>query len=175
MESKGKRTPRTAVPAEPAAPHRTERPEPAPVDVPAADVVVERIEAQPPILDTTTEPAAPPPAKPSGTAEKGRDFFELMTESRSAMIRAFASLSDEFASLTQRNIDTAAQTAIGMLAVKTWVDAVAVNSGFARTSLDHWLGSTAKVSELGVKFAIESSKPFVLKFTKVLGEARPGG
>jgi hypothetical protein len=151
MESKGKRTPRTAVPAEPAAPHRTERPEPAPVDVPAADVVVERIEAQPPILDTTTEPAAPPPAKPSGTAEKGRDFFELMTESRSAMIRAFASLSDEFASLTQRN------------------------SGFARTSLDHWLGSTAKVSELGVKFAIESSKPFVLKFTKVLGEARPGG
>jgi hypothetical protein len=175
MDSKGRRTLRTAAPADPAAPHRVEGPEPAPVDVPATEprteVVAERIaqQAQPATTDAPTAPV-----KPTGSADKGRDLFELMTESRSAMIRTLASLSDEFASLTQRSIDTAAQTAIGMLAVKTWADAVAINSGFARTSLDQWFGGTAKVSELGVKFAIESSEPFVAKLTKVLSEARPG-
>jgi hypothetical protein len=88
-------------------------------------------------------------------------LFAIIAESRTALARGIESMSDEWASFVRHSIDVTADTAIRMLAATTWSDAVAVNARFARTSYDRWLDSSTKVSELGVKTAFESSKPFI--------------
>jgi hypothetical protein len=93
--------------------------------------------------------------------------------SRTALARGIEALSDEVATFTRHHLDTTTDTAIRMLRVKTWAEAVAVNTGFARASFDHWLDSTAKFSELGVALAVESSKPFVAELGKTWSATRP--
>jgi hypothetical protein len=175
MESKGRRTPRMAAPADASTPLAApEATEPVRVDKPAeetvapADVVVQRISPPLPV----PLPAPAPAALPS--AEVGRDIFDIIAESRAALARGVEAMSDEFASFARHSIDTTARMAIRMLGVRTWADAVALNASFARTSFDHWLDSTAKVSELGVKLAVESSRPFAVKLGKAWGSARLG-
>ena len=83
-------------------------------------------------------------------------------------------MSEECAGFARQSIDTTANTAIQMLAIKTWSDAVAVNTSFARKSYDQWLDSAAKVFELGVKLAYESAKPFVSRFGRLCSGAQAG-
>ncbi|HEY2540584.1 MAG TPA: phasin family protein [Stellaceae bacterium] len=114
-------------------------------------------------------PIAPSLPAPVTAADPGveRDLFAVIGESRAALARTVESMSDELASYARHSIDTSANTAIQMLAVTTWSDAVAVNAKFARTSYDQWLDSSAKVSELGVKLAYESSKPLMSRFERI--------
>jgi hypothetical protein len=51
---------------------------------------------------------------------------------------------------------------------------MALNTGYVRAGFDQWLDSSSKVSELGMKLAAESSKPFVTKFGQVWSGTRPG-
>ena len=101
-------------------------------------------------------------------------MLAAIAESRAALARAVESMSDELASYARHSIDASANTAIKLLAVTTWSDAVAVNANFARTSYDQWLDSTAKVSELGVKLAYESSKPLMSRFERIWRGAGAG-
>jgi phasin family protein len=118
-------------------------------------------EPPPPIaLAAASEPAFSLPVSAAPAGREG-DLFAIIAESRSALARGVESISDEFASFVRHSIDVTADTAIRMLAATTWSDAVAVNARFARTSYDRWLDSSTKVSELGVRTALESSKPFV--------------
>jgi hypothetical protein len=166
MESKGRRAPRLAAPAETSAPLAP----PAPTD-PVNTEWIEEDTAPPP--ESAVPPALPPqvvaPASaaaadtPSRAADGALDVFDLIAEARAALARGAESMNDELASFARHSIDATAHTAIRWLGVKTWAEAVAVNTGFARTSFDQWLDSTAKVSELGVKLTLESSKPFVSK------------
>jgi hypothetical protein len=145
-------------------------------------VNIERLEDEPVSPQHMVERISPPPSEPhavpaqktEASAAVEHEIFAIIAESRAVMARSVESISDEFASFTRQSIDTSAQTAIQMLGAKTWADAVAINTGFARTSYDHWLDSAAKVSELGIKFAFESSKPFVSRIGKVLGGDAPG-
>jgi hypothetical protein len=51
-----------------------------------------------------------------------------------------------------------------MLEVKTLSDAIEVNTGFTCNSLDTLVGGSAKLSELGVRLAAETSQPIVAQF-----------
>lgn len=196
MESRGRRTPRIAAPAEtplprmtPAAanPLRIDKPPEAPL--PPPELVVQPISPpmpapSPNILTSTAlsdpissaalpaPPAVTPPAPPMA-AEIGADIFAAVARSRTTLARGIEALSDEVANFARHNLDTTTHTAIRMLGVRTWADAIAVNTGFARASFDHWLDSTAKVSELGLNLAFESSKSFVSEFGKVWSVGRP--
>ena len=108
-------------------------------------------------------------------ANLGEDAFAAIEEARSAMARGFHALSDEIMGLTRCGIDTSARTAIEMLSVKTFSDAITVNSSFARASFDNWLDGSAKFTELGVKLAVESARPFLTRLSKSWTYApRPG-
>ncbi len=87
----------------------------------------------------------------------------MLTESQAAVSRALQALGDELACYARRSMETMARTAIDTLAVKTWSDAVALNSRLARTSFDQWVDTAAKVSELGIKVSTEAAKPFLAK------------
>jgi hypothetical protein len=134
--------------------------------------------ASPDILTSTAlstlpaSPAVPAPAPPLAP-EIGANLLAAVARSRTALARGIEALSDEVANFARHNLDMTTHTAIRMLGVRTWADAIAVNTGFARASFDHWLDSTAKVSELGLNLAFESSKAFVSEFGKVWNVGRP--
>jgi Phasin protein len=174
MEGKGRRNPRmTAAAADiPASQPAPEAMDPVKVVKPLEeylappDVIVQRISPPPAPL-----PSPAPAALPR--ADIAPDIFDVIAESRAALAHGVESMSEEVASFARHSIETTAHSAIQMLGVKTWADAVAVNTVFARSSFDSWLDSTAKVSELGVKLAVESSKPFVAKFGRAWSKAYP--
>jgi hypothetical protein len=173
MEGRSRRTPRVSTPGEnrplAAAPPPSDSPPPAepPEGVPAA-IADEPALAQP--TATSDDEAAPPPTeKPAEpvTAKPVDHMLAAIDQTRTALARGLESIGDEVASLARQNLDASAHAAIQLLGVKTWADAFAVNSGLARTSLDHWLDSTAKVSELGIRLAIDCSKPLASEWGRV--------
>ncbi len=188
MEPKGKRSGRDAAPAEKPVPQTAPAEEPVPQTAPAEtpnhippsdaresdpvvalsprDVVVQHVSSLAPAIS----------AGRGELVDFGSGTVAAMEESRVAMARGFDALSEEMAELARCGIDTAARTAIEMLAVKSFSDAIAVNASFARASFDNWIGGSAKFSELGVKLAVESSRPFLTRLGKSWSlAAHPGG
>jgi hypothetical protein len=177
METKGKRTsrvgrppvtvfPQVAVeaPVQVLPPELTEATAAAPPE--PAEVVVERVVS--PVASAIA-------AQRSEPADLGDDAFAAIEEARTAMARGFHALSDGIVGLTRCGIDTSARTAIEMLTVKTFSDAITVNASFARASLENWLDGSAKFTELGVKLAVESARPFLARLSKSWNFApRPG-
>ncbi len=202
MESKPRRTPRVAASVEDRPPAATRAaPQPAvaprkPPAIPQPALPPDESAAAPPsaapedpapaapFADRVEDPAPPaalalPPMPlvvqpaPAIAAETSDDMFSAIAQSRAALARGLEAIGNEVASFARHSLDASAQAAIQLLEAKTWADAVAVNSGLARTSFDYWLGSTAKVSELGIRLAIDWSKPLASEFGKVWSGAQP--
>lgn len=122
---------------------------------------------------TAVEPAAqsesksPPPIGFSDVlTDFGRQNFAAFVDSQTALARGLETLSAEISGLVLSGIDAAAQTATGMLAVKTLSDAFELNAGFTRRSFDALIVGSAKLSELGVKVATEASQPILKQLGK---------
>ncbi len=113
-------------------------------------------------------------AGPTKIADLGRDTCGMITESQAAVSRGMQALSDELACYGRQSMETLARTAIDTLSVKTWSDAVAVNSRLARNSFDQWVDSAAKMSELGIKLTTEAAKPFLAKMGVAWRPVPPG-
>ena len=96
----------------------------------------------------------------------GHDAFAALAQSQAAWARGLEALSVEMAGLALSGIDTAARTATKMLGVKTLSDAVEVNAGFTCSNLDTLVGSSAKLSGIGVKLAAEASQPILTELGK---------
>src|SRR5262245_24697195 len=176
MESKGRRAPRAAgpnaAPAEPAEPFIShavaagpsepsrEPPEP-------AQLLAEAAKPAERTLDVLTSASAAPPAPVAkGTTANdpshfSRDALAALAQSQAALSRWLEALSAEMADLAFSGIDSATRTAARMLSVKTLSDAVAVNAGFTCNSLDRLVGGSAKLSELGLRLATETSQPIL--------------
>ncbi len=144
-----------------------------PPELPPPELGVQHV--APPVLAPPAPAPLPVPVQPQPPGnQSGRDLYAVVVESRGVLVHGIESLSDEFATLARQSIDTTAHAAIQMLGVKTWTDAIAVNTRYARTSCDHWLDGALKVMDLGVKVTFEASRPFLSKFGKVWSVAHPG-
>jgi Phasin protein len=188
METRGRRAPRAAgpvgAPTEPVKP--IEAPAVAAEQVAASTDAWKSTEAlidaaKPPEIEAdfaSTGGTLPPPpsanalpsiaknSSPEDLAHFGRDAFAALVQSQTALARGLEAMSVEMAGLALSGIDTAARAATKMLGVKTLSDAIDVNAGFACSSLDALVGGSAKLSELGVKLATETSRPFLHSWGK---------
>jgi hypothetical protein len=188
MESKGRRAPRVArpveapakvaqaveVPVEASAPTETAIEPPNPADT-TAEVAepVENSELLEASAAATQEAAASSEVSvetKATTSEKvvdfGREPLAALTESQAALARGLEALSAEMIGLTLSGIDTAARAASKMLGIKTLSDAIEVNAGFTCSSFDALIGGSARLSELGVKLATETSQPLLSQLGK---------
>ena len=188
METKGRRAPRAVgpieTPAEPVkpveAPVIAKEPAEAPTEPPkAAEILLgaaKPAETAVDFADLAVTPASQPGVaaltkvakgtSPDDLAHFSRDAFAALAQSQAALARGLEALSVEMAGLALSGIDTAARTATKMLGIKTLSDAIEVNAGFTCSSLDALVGGSAKLSELGVKLAAETSQPILTQFGK---------
>jgi Phasin protein len=91
----------------------------------------------------------------------GHNAAEALGQSQAALARGLEALSAELAGLALSGMSNLAHTATKMLAVKTLSDAIEVNAGFTCSSFDALVDGSAKLSELGVKLAAETSQPLL--------------
>ncbi len=189
METKGKRVLRAAGPAEPPAQAPVPRATPvassvtmtapAPSAASLASAAAEADTLAPPTAATVSPAAADPPAPvllaepppaascPAGDfADFGYQALAALTELQAALARGLEAISIEVAGLSRSGIDRAARTATDMLAIKTFSDAIGVNAVFACASFDTLIDGSAKLSELGIRLAAESSQPILTRFGK---------
>jgi len=172
MESKGRRASRAARPRTnrvEAAPPAEARPGLAKPLVSAA----EELTSAPPVesvMSTSTTTAPPGSEATADTAKTassgdpsdfGREAFAALVQSQTAVARGLEALGAEVAGLALSRIDAAARTATDMLAVRTISDAIELNAGFTRNSIDAFIDGSAKLSELGAKFVAEASAPIL--------------
>jgi hypothetical protein len=181
METKGRRSVRASGPTEaPAAPFKpvaapppangaseVETPKPAELLVEAGKSTETAVElaaaaaAVTPTLSIGALPPAPKNANPDAPRHVEGDATAALAQSQAALARGLEALSAEMAGLALSGIDVLARTATKLLAVKTLSDAIEVNAGFTCSSLETLVGGSAKLSELGVKLAAETSQPFL--------------
>lgn len=175
MQSKGRRAPRPI-----STPMKVTRPAVLP---PRAAAPADDRDEQPMSANPMTEavmPAAPSTAPPSvralvytaksalseDLADFGGEAFAALVQSQTAMARGLEALSAELAGLALSGIDAAARTATDILAIKTLSDAIELNAGFTRSGFHALLDGSARLSELGVKLAAETSQPILTQLGK---------
>ena len=179
MESKGRRSLRASGATEaPAAPLKpVEAPPPAnghgEIEPPKpAEMLAEASKSAETAVDTVTPAATPEPtpsigaplsarksAKPDIARHFEGDAGAALAQSQAALARGLEALSAEMAGLALTGMNVLARTATNLLAVKTLSDAIEVNAGFTCSGLEALVGGSAKLSELGMKLATETSQP----------------
>lgn len=196
MESKGRRSLRASGATEaPAAPLKpVEAPPPAngqgEVEPPKpAEMLAEAGKSAETAVDLVTAAATPgstpsigapqsatKSAKPDGPRQVESDAGAALAQSQAALARGLEALSAEMAGLALTGMNVLARTATNLLAVKTLSDAIEVNAGFTCSSLETLVGGSAKLSELGMKLATETSQPLFGQLARKWSKAtRPGG
>jgi hypothetical protein len=169
MESKGRRAARAAGPVETPAETSIEPPNSAEMHAEITEPTEAAVHFEPHAsavpgssgaLTITNGPAS------EKAPDFGRETLGAFAQSQAALARGLEALSAEMAGLALSGIDTAARAASKMLGVKTLSDAIEVNAGFTRSSFDALVGGSARLSELGVKLATETSQPLFSQFGK---------
>jgi len=108
--------------------------------------------------------AAPPRAAGADNVfAYGQEAWAALAEAPSAAARSCEALLGELNTLTRSEFAAAADSATAMLGVKTLAEAVEINLGYARRSFDALIGSSAKLSEIGVKAAADTSRPILTR------------
>jgi hypothetical protein len=191
METKGRRSVRASGATEPpAVPFKpVEAPPPAngagEVEPPKpTEMLAEASKSAESAVDLVAAAATPAPtpsigASPGATKRPNPDspgHFEgdagaALAQSQAALARGLEALSAEMAGLALSGMDVLARTATKLLAVKTLSDAIEVNAGFTCSSLETLVGGSAKISELGVKLAAETSQPLLGQLARGWGKA----
>jgi hypothetical protein len=110
----------------------------------------------------TSEQAHLAPVQPAGAF--ARKTLSAWAQSQAALARGMEVVSAEMAGVAIRNMDATASAASKLLRAKTFSDAIAVNAGFACSSLNALLGGFARMSEVGVKLAAENSQLLLSQF-----------
>ena len=196
MESKGRRSLRASGATEaPAAPLKPVEPPPTAnghgeIEPPKpAEMLAEASKSAETAVDTVTPAATPEPtpsigaplsarksAKPDIARHFEGDAGAALAQSQAALARGLEALSAEMAGLALTGMNVLARTATNLLAVKTLSDAIEVNAGFTCSSLEALVGGSAKLSELGMKLATETSQPLFGQLARKWSKAaRLGG
>ena len=75
------------------------------------------------------------------------------------MAKGFETLGKTWMSFTQETMESGAQVAKALLGAKTLREAVDLQTDFAKTSFDKFVGESTKLSEMSVKVANEAFEP----------------
>jgi len=169
MESKGRRAARAGAPAATPAETSSELQNPAETYPRAAEApeAAEHFEASAAVVPESSNALASANGNaPEDVADFSREAVTALAQSQAALARGLEAFSAELAGLALSGIDTAARAATGMLGIKTLSDAIEVNASLTCSSFDALVGGSARLSELGVKLAAETSQPLFSQLGK---------
>jgi hypothetical protein len=112
----------------------------------------------------------PPRRRAQGTAE---DMFAsycgtmaAIGESQRVIASGVKALALEMSGMAHANLAAAGDSAAAMIGARSFADAVEIQLGFARRSLDSLLAGSARLSDIGARLASDASRPIVAPRTR---------
>ena len=86
-------------------------------------------------------------------------------ESQTAVASSVTALALEMNGLVRANLTAASEGMAALFAATSLVDAIEIQLGFARRSLDAMVGGSAKLGEIGLRLANDAAKPMLEPFS----------
>lgn len=102
------------------------------------------------------------------------DAWTALAEMQAAFAHGVEQIAVEMMVMTRSGIAAAADAATAMLGARTLAEAVEINAGLARRGADAMIEGSARLSEIGVKAATESSRPILSRFATAWSSIGPG-
>ena len=139
----------------------------------AAAIALSAAEVFDPALAATTATAPEMDVDPHRSSGSGRadDLFgiggnplDALAESQTAMARGLEAIAVETAVLAGFSLSAVAEAAAAMLDARTFADAVKIQAGLTRRSINTVLDGSTRLSEIGVKAAAEAARPILARF-----------
>lgn len=154
--------PEVAPPTAPVTPSDAESPtlppiEPAPAVAAVPVPALPAVSAANPSRQIIATPVAPSVAAPD-------DAWAAFAETQAAFARGFEEIATEVNGMARSGIAASTDAAVALLAARSFAEAVEINAGLARRGVDAIVNSSARLSEIGVRTAMEASRPILLRF-----------
>jgi hypothetical protein len=86
-------------------------------------------------------------------------------ESQTAVASNVTAMALEMNGLARANLTAASEGMAALFGAKSLVDAIEIQLGFARRSLDAMVGGSAKLGEIGLRLANDAAKPMLEPFS----------
>ena len=86
-------------------------------------------------------------------------------ESQTAVASNVTAMALEMNGLAHANLTAASEGMAALFGAKSLVDAIEIQLGFARRSLDAMVGGSAKLGEIGLRLANDAAKPMLEPFS----------
>jgi phasin family protein len=97
-------------------------------------------------------------------AELGRENLAALWRANAALSQALEAVNHEVIDYVRSSFATAASTATALLGARTFDDIFQLNADLARANVAGLIEGTAKLSEIGAKFANEALVPLSSRF-----------
>lgn len=134
-------------------------PEPEPV---SAVVLAQAVPAGPACPVPAAPESAPSDKPPEATA--GNAAWTAFAEAQSALARGFEKAAVEMTGISRSGMAAATDAAVALLGARTFAEAVEINAGLARRSVDAMLEGSARLSEIGAQAVTDASRPLLSRF-----------
>ena len=119
--------------------------------------------------DPVTALPVPVPAEPQAEPDRVLGACHAALASVGAAQAAIAgdvtAMTLELCGLTRANLTAAGDSLATLFGARTMTDAIEIQLGFARRSLDLAAGSSARLNELGLRLATDAAKPMLRPFS----------
>lgn len=107
-------------------------------------------------------------------AELGRENLAALWRANAALSQALEAVNHEMIGYVRSSLATAASTATALLGARTFDDVVQLNADLAKANMVGWIEGSAKLSEIGAKFANEALVPLSGRFEATMQQlAKP--
>jgi hypothetical protein len=104
----------------------------------------------------------------------GRENLAALWRANAALSQALQAVNHELIDYVQSSFVTAASTATALLGARTFDDVFQLNADLAKANMAGLIEGTAKLSEIGAKFANEALVPLSSRFEATMQQlARP--
>jgi hypothetical protein len=119
------------------------------------------------------EPVVAPPAPARRRQESGAGGFfaacqvtlASLGEAQTAIASDFSAMALEISGLARSSLTAATDSAAALFAATSFGDAIEIQLGFARRSLDAMVDGSTKLGEFGLRLASDATKPMLRPFS----------
>ena len=110
-------------------------------------------------------PSAPESSRPEKPPEVAAETaWTAFAEAQCSLARGFEKAALEVSGISRSGMAATAEAAVALLGARTFAEAIEINAGLARRSLDTMFAASARLSEIGAKTLADASRPMLSRF-----------
>ncbi len=114
-------------------------------------------------------PAAPAVPTPKATFDEvdrfNRENVEAVMQVATAVARCYEEIGTEWANYAKASMDEGVAASMALMGCTSMQEAIDVQTGYAKTAVDHYLSESARLSEISLKMANQALEPLNTRFS----------